>query len=449
MVAMLVGLAVGVFQPTPPAPAVATTVVSLTFDDGHWSHYKNAHPILQAHDMRGTFYLNTGRMVETCPEGQFCWRMTWPQAREMYAEGQEMSGHTLNHTDLTTLTTEKAKVEVCNDRDNLVTNGFRPTISFAYPYAAYNTSAQQIVRECGYTSGRTAGGFPSGVYAETIPPQDPYAVRTPVTDRSLAQLQAAVTNAENNGGGWVPIVFHEVCDCSDASLSVTLKTFTAFLDWLQPRSANGTVVRTVGDVMSGAAPAESAPTTTASCNDAACSIGWYRTSPVMVGLSATDPDADHEATYYTTDGTDPVTSASRQTYTAPFTIAETATVKFYSTDTAGNVESTKSQFIQIDAAAPAVSVTNPADGATIQRGAKVKITVRATDARTGGGAASGVAKVASYVDGTVLSTDTAAPFEWVWNTRKLALGQHTIKAVATDVAGNGTTSTTITVTLVR
>ena len=446
--AILVGAVIaGVIVPALPAQASTNTVVSLTFDDGHWSHYENAHPMLAAHGMQGTFYLNTGNMVETCPPGEFCWNMTWPQAREMNAAGEEMAGHTLTHADLTAVSTSEAQRQVCEDRNNLVANGFTPAVSFAYPYSAYNTSVQGIVRDCGYTSARIVGGFPNGVYAETIPPADPYAVRTPVTNNTLSELQRAVTNAENNGGGWVAINFHEVCDCSDAPSSVTLATFDAFLDWLQPRSANGTVVKTVRDVMSGAAPTDVAPTTTASCNNAACSTGWYRTTPVTVALSATDPDGDYSATYYTTDGSQPTTSSTR--YTAPFSVSKTTTVKFFSTDVAGHVEPVKSQQVKIDAAAPAVSVTNPANGASIKRGARVTITASATDAGTNGGAASGIAKVAFYIDGTLRSTDTAAPYEHLWSTRKFALGQHTIRAVATDTAGNQTTSATITVTLVR
>jgi hypothetical protein len=46
----------------------------------------------------------------------------------------------------------------------------------------------------------------------------------------------------------------------------------------------------------------------------------------------------------------------------------------------------------------------------------------------------------SAVDGAPLGTDTSAPYQLTWNTRKVALGQHTLTAVATDTAGNTTTS---------
>ena len=49
--------------------------------------------------------------------------------------------------------------------------------------------------------------------------------------------------------GWVIFVFHRICDRCGA-YSTTLEQFTALLDWLGPRAARGTVVKTVGEVMS-------------------------------------------------------------------------------------------------------------------------------------------------------------------------------------------------------
>jgi hypothetical protein len=49
------------------------------------------------------------------------------------------------------------------------------------------------------------------VFAETIPPLDAFATRTPPNPKqgtSLATIQGYVTAAEENGGGWVQLVFH-------------------------------------------------------------------------------------------------------------------------------------------------------------------------------------------------------------------------------------------------
>ncbi len=438
-----------------PVHAATNTVVSLTFDDGSASQYSTL-SMLPARGMNGTYYINSGLV------GSSGYYMTWSQLHDLYNAGNEIGGHTVDHKNLTQLSTADATAEVCNDRTNLINNGFSPVTSFAYPYAASNTSVEQIVQGCGYSSGRTVGNINSITvctdcpYAETIPPRDPYYLRTPegaTSSTTLSDLETYVTNAETHGGGWVILVFHGICDNSCTSTnSLSPSIFTAFLDWLQPRSANGTVVRTVGQVMNGTTPPgpdTTPPTTTISCDAAACSSGWYNTTPVTISLSATDTGGSGVATTkYTLDGTDPRTSSTAITYTGPFTIPQTTTVTFSSTDLAGNTELPKSQLIQIDAAAPSVSITAPPDGSSYKRGAKVAVSATATDTGTGSGAPSGVAQVMVLLDGTTtLATDATAPYQFTWNTRKVSIGQHTLTAVSTDKAGNSTTSAPITVNI--
>jgi peptidoglycan/xylan/chitin deacetylase (PgdA/CDA1 family) len=441
-----------------PVHAATNTVVSLTFDDGSASQYSTL-SMLSAHGMNGTYYINSGLV------GSSSYYMTWPQLHDLYNAGNDVGGHTVDHADLTKLSTANATAEVCNDRTSLINNGFSPVTSFAYPYAAVNTSAKQIVKQCGYSSGRTVGDInsinacTSCPYAETIPPQDPYYLRTPenaTTSTTLSTLETYVTNAETHGGGWVILVFHGICDnrCTDTN-SLSPSIFTALLDWLQPRSANGTVVRTVDQVMNGTSPPPPGPDTTPpataiTCNSAACSTGWYNTVPVTIALSATDTGGSGVAqTRYTLDGSDPSASATAITYTSAFTVSQTTTVRFYSTDLAGNAEPPRTQLVQIDAAAPAVSLS--AMPATVKRGGNVTLSANdPTDSGTGSGAPSGVARVVFLLDGTTtVATVTSAPYQFTWNTRKASFGSHTLTAVATDKAGNSATSAPVTVTITK
>ena len=83
---------------------------------------------------------------------------------------------------------------------------------------------------------------------------------------TLATLKSYVTRVEQNGGGWAPLVFHQICNACDAN-SISPADFAAFLDWLQPRTANGTVVKTVGEVIGGATqPAVAGPAAPAAPN---------------------------------------------------------------------------------------------------------------------------------------------------------------------------------------
>lgn len=433
-----------------PASAATNTVVSFTFDDGQASQYSTL-STLSSHGMAGTYYINSALV------GGSSYYMTWSQIQELANAGAEIGGHTLHHTDLTSLSQSAAQTEVCQDRDNLIARGFANPTSFAYPYAAVNSTAEQVVAGCGYTSARGVGGVNSGSvcrdcpYAESVPPGNAFNLQTPEaadSSTSLAQLQSYVTNAENNGGGWVVLTFHGICSnsCTGGN-SFDPTAFNAFLDWLQPRAANGTTVRTVGQVMNPGPPGPdvTAPTTATSCDGGSCA-GWFRTQPVSVGLTASDVGGSGvDRTLYTTDGSDPTTSPTATVYTAPFAVSQGQSVRYASVDVAGNVEASKTLTVRFDLVAPSVSITQPTEGATIRRNRATTITATAAD-QAGG---SGVTTVGFYLDGTLLGNDASAPYQRAWTPRNAALGAHTLTAVATDAAGNTTTSAQVHVTVVR
>jgi hypothetical protein len=108
---------------------------------------------------------------------------------------------------------------------------------------------ESIVQQCGFNNA-WAGGIsnsnftPTVPYAETIPPGDPYALRTIAVDgannENHADLQRFVTAAAAHGGGRLPITFHDVCHagasdfggCMSKYGSVQDTVFGQFLDWL-------------------------------------------------------------------------------------------------------------------------------------------------------------------------------------------------------------------------
>jgi peptidoglycan/xylan/chitin deacetylase (PgdA/CDA1 family) len=245
-------------QTSQSASAAPRTIVSLTFDDGQLSHYSTL-SMLASRGMVGTYYINSAMV------GSSWYYMTWWQIRALAAAGNEIGGHTLHHANLPDTDPVAARREVCVDRQNLLDRGFAPVISFAYPEAAVNPTAEKIVRQCGYLTARSAGNlYSDGVYrgcpyAETIPPADAFNLSTPEpagTSTTLSQLKSYVTDAETHGGGWVILNFHGICNngCT-AENSLPTGTFTAFLDWLKSREADGTVVRTVGQVIGPPPPA--------------------------------------------------------------------------------------------------------------------------------------------------------------------------------------------------
>jgi peptidoglycan/xylan/chitin deacetylase (PgdA/CDA1 family)/archaellum component FlaF (FlaF/FlaG flagellin family) len=252
----------GIAGPGTPARAATThTIVSLTFDDSDEDQYTNALPALESHGMHGTFYAITGYV------GVNSGYLTVPQLQAMYNAGNEIGGHTVLHPNLTQVSNAEATREICDSRDTLLGWGF-PVTDFAYPYSAYNSTTETILKQCGYNSGREDGditspyGCVSGCpLAETIPPADPYGIRAPqsIQDNwTLPQIEGLVTQAEDNGGGWSVLVFHHICDNACDAYSVTPENFNALLTWLQTQNVS---VETVAQVIGGPVqPAVTAPT---------------------------------------------------------------------------------------------------------------------------------------------------------------------------------------------
>lgn len=95
----------------------------------------------------------------------------------------------------------------------------------------------------------------------------------------------------------------------------------------------------------------------------------------------------------------------------------------------------------VDNTPPTVSVSSPANGATLSAGGNITITTTASDS------GSGIASVEVYIDGTKVSTLTTSPYTYTWNTSTYSLGSHTIQSKATDGMGNVTNSSVNTVNL--
>ncbi len=103
-------------------------------------------------------------------------------------------------------------------------------------------------------------------------------------------------------------------------------------------------------------------------------------------------------------------------------------VRAYATNVYGTAYGDEVQFTTMNIIITA-AVTNPADGDTAA--GTVNITANASVSPS----SHSIGRVKFYIGGTLLSQDTAAPYEAPWDTSTVADGNHTIRAVA--VAGSG------------
>ena len=351
-------------QSSPVPGHVPKTVVSLTFDDAYENQGRYGVPLLRSHHMNATFYVITADS-----DGPYPCCMSWAQLRALQGDGDDIGSHTIHHANLKFAAPDRATREVCGSRLDMLRHGIDDPVSFAYPFGSYDPAAERIVARCGFTNARQGGGISSGnttpgpPWAESLPPKDPEAVRTIAVDGAspirLPDLEKYVTGAAANGGGWLVITFHDVCDAYTPDYIHCMSTYGPvqdtvlgrFLDWLgrggHPGGAPaGVVVQTMRRAANTATgPDTTPPSTRALCDGSPCRAAAYR-RPVSVRLPAADPGGAGVAmTYYTVDGPAPSTSSRR--YQTPFVLHRSARIRFFSVDNAGNAERVKTVKVRV------------------------------------------------------------------------------------------------------
>src|SRR5664280_2162 len=187
------------------------------------------------------------------------WRSSSPWRRRA-----TRSAVTQTHPDLALASQTVQTAEICGGRTDLISDGFKAPVSFAYPYGSFNASAETVANSCGFTHARTVSDGP-----ESIPPAVPMATAAMpsvqavanATDPAVtvAQMEGWVTGAESGNKKWVQVVWHDIVtqgsQAGDEYYQLT-PDFTAFLDWLKGEATAGrAVVKTAGAAMGGAVAA--------------------------------------------------------------------------------------------------------------------------------------------------------------------------------------------------
>jgi photosystem II stability/assembly factor-like uncharacterized protein len=161
-----------------------------------------------------------------------------------------------------------------------------------------------------------------------------------------------------------------------------------------------------------------APATLATGLQADRSTGW-RSTAQQVTLTPSDALSGVKATYYTID------DGGQQTYSAPFSVGSNGShhLTYWSVDNAGNIESIRDGYVNIDGNAPATVATGlQSDASTGWRNTAQQVTLTPSDAL------SGIAATYYRIDGGTRQT-YSAPFS-------VAGQSHTVTYWSIDTAGN-------------
>jgi peptidoglycan/xylan/chitin deacetylase (PgdA/CDA1 family) len=240
----------------------ARTVVTFAWGGG-FANQIGALPSFRRYGMHATFFVPSGLVCQPAedPDCTSLPYLTLSQVHEISDGGNEIGGLTVEHVPLDNLPAAEAQREICDDRINLTRWGFRVT-DFAYPFALVSRTLQALAKRCGYNAGlgtgqlRGAGLCGDCPWAETIPPLNPFLVRTPIEVASVgtmwspATFENIVTGAQQHGGGWIIFTIHDVC-ARPCSLGVTVPELDSVLGWLAGQAAHGVTVRTMRQVIGG------------------------------------------------------------------------------------------------------------------------------------------------------------------------------------------------------
>lgn len=231
--------------------ALNRPIVSVTFDDGWANQYTNAFPIMQANNIKGTFYL----ISQPLQEGDGAEYMNATQANAIFAAGNEIGGHSIDHCSLngttkdaacpdpTTMTTEAAAAFITNEMqasktaiESLVPGA--KVDNFAYPYGEY--SAQSISIGNGiYKSQRT---IECGTNTKDLLNLSKLRGCEVDANVTVAQTKAWIDQAIAEKS-WIILFYHEVANAGqgvpgDEPYTTTVADFQAIMEYIKSRSAD-------------------------------------------------------------------------------------------------------------------------------------------------------------------------------------------------------------------
>ncbi|OJT24354.1 hypothetical protein BO221_14385 [Archangium sp. Cb G35] len=269
----------------------------------------------------------------------------------------------------------------------------------------------------------------AAVPVTTVQPNTTVSLTSPSNNayvKGLVPLTATATDSQ----GVVKVEFYV-----DGTLLGTDTTAPYELSWDSTPVADGAYTLSAKAYGPLGIPSTSLPATVYVDNNAPAvalaspAPGAFLRSTVSLSATASDTVGVARVEFY--DGTALIGSDTTVPYSMNWNTtsvtggAHTLTAK--AIDGAGNVTTSASVAVTVDNTSPTVAFATPANNTTVR--GSVLVSATASDNLA-------VARVEFYAEGTLLGTDTSAPFEVSWNSATMADGFRVLNAKAYDSAGN-------------
>lgn len=130
-------------------PGGSQKALTFSYDDGS-IHDRRLVSILNRTGLKGTFHINSGFLDQNGV-------LQKDEIASLFA-GHEISMHSLNHPDLTTLSPNQLAYEIMSDRRNLESLAGYPVRGLSYPFGKYSDELAVTLRELGVEYARVVSG---------------------------------------------------------------------------------------------------------------------------------------------------------------------------------------------------------------------------------------------------------------------------------------------------
>jgi peptidoglycan/xylan/chitin deacetylase (PgdA/CDA1 family) len=118
--------------------------LTISFDDGHISHYESALPLLEKYSCKGIFFVIVGRISE---RNDF---MTWSHLEELIALGHRVEAHGWSHAFLTSCTDAELQNEVKGAKEMIEDRLGAAVSALSAPHGRWNGRVLGACEEAGY-----------------------------------------------------------------------------------------------------------------------------------------------------------------------------------------------------------------------------------------------------------------------------------------------------------
>ena len=132
--------------------------VLITFDDGYYSLYEHAQPVMAAYGFTATLFLSTAYIGKPYGLNDFYFvgddrQLSWDEIRSLSANGWSIQSHGNNHVKMNGLDKETLVREITESKKMIEDNLGKPVDSFAFPYGLYNKMVLDQLKATGYQLG--------------------------------------------------------------------------------------------------------------------------------------------------------------------------------------------------------------------------------------------------------------------------------------------------------